>query len=513
MHSSSQTINAAGQELVLRLPEVAHTKSGCAFCPTDDVWDVFDGPFHLRLDFLRLKGDFAHVRDPLKACLLVFARSNSPYYTQNLFGVFVNFASTRDASEPFMSVSVAEVSNYINRLKPHERWKQGTFNALLQKWNALGLPGVEAEAALYLSERRKPGNEKGAAVRTRDPVHGPFSQAEYTALYKAVDAAYGQGELPQWAAVLTRLLFACGGRISQYAALKLRDLERRQDAFVLRLPQVKNRTAHVRVVFKEFNLSPQTGRFIKDYVDQLSAEAESEDSAMFPESMVLTEGSARERPSTDMFFGHCTADALRRVFISALREIAPPTERLDYAPIPISPRRFRYTLGTRMAEEGASRAVIADALGHADLQNVGVYFEASPKIVENIDKAMDALLAPLANAFRGRLVEDEEHSTHKGAPGSRIIDLRVSTAPLASCSGKGSGCAFNKPVACYTCFKFEPWLDAPHEKILARLEAERARLADDPQMARINDDAINAVRQVIAECEAVRAQRAGGAPQ
>ena len=51
-------------------------------------------------------------------------------------------------------------------------------------------------------------------------------------------------------------------------------------------------------------------------------------------------------------------------------------------------------------------------------------------------------------------------------------------------------------MACYTCFKFEPWLDAPHEKVLARLEAERARLADDPQMARINDDAINAVRQV-----------------
>ncbi len=513
MHSSSQTTNALNYALALRLPEVAHTKSGVAFCPTEDVWDMFDGPFRLHLDFLRLGENLAVVRDSLKACLLVFIKGNSPHYVQNLFSAFCHFLSMREGPAPFASFSVAEVSSYRARLQPHEAWRVGTLNVLVQKWHALGLPGVDDAAVDYLRERRKPGNEKGAAVRTRDPVHGPFSHAEYTSLYKAVDAAFGRGMLPQWAAVLTRLLFACGGRISQYASLKLADLVCKPDSFALQVPQVKNGAAHVRAAFKEFSLSPQTGRMVKEHVDALLAQGETLDSPMFPEARVLTGKSEKRRPVNDRFFGHCTARDLGRAFVSTLQAISPPSDRLGYAPIPISTRRFRYTLGTRMAEEGASRAVIADALGHADLQNVGVYFEASPKIVENIDKAMDALLAPLANAFRGRLVEDEEHSTHKGAPGSRIIDLRVSTAPLASCSGKGSGCAFNKPVACYTCFKFEPWLDAPHEKVLARLEAERARLADDPQMARINDDAINAVRQVIAECEAVRAQRAGGAPQ
>lgn len=513
MRSSSPTNSAQAHALAPRLPEVAHTKSGVAFCPTDDVWDVLDGPFRMHLDFLRLGEDLAVVRDSLKSCLLVFVKSYSPHYAQNLFSAFRHFLTLRGEAGPFTSFSVAEVANYRARLQPHEAWRVGTLNVLLQKWHALGLPGVDDDAAAYLGEKRKPGNDKGTAVRARDPVHGPFSHAEYTALYKAVDTAFGQGTLPHWAAVLTRLLFACGGRISQYASLKLTDLVCRQDSFALQLPQVKNGAAHARAVLKEFSLSPQTGRMVKEYADVLLAEGETPDSPMFPEARVLAAKSRPQRPDNDLFFGHCTAQDLGRVFRTALQAVAPPSERLDFAPTPISTRRFRYTLGTRMAEEGASRAVIADALGHADLQNVGVYFEASPKIVENIDKAMDAMLAPLANAFRGRLIEDEEHSTHKGAPGSRIIDLRVSTAPLASCSGKGSGCAFNKPVACYTCFKFEPWLDAPHEKVLARLEAERARLADDPQMARINDDAINAVRQVIAECEAVRAQRAGGAPQ
>lgn len=148
-----------------------------------------------------------------------------------------------------------------------------------------------------------------------------------------------------------------------------------------------------------------------------------------------------------------------------------------------------------------------------DLQHVDVYFEASPAIVDNIDKAMGRQLAPLARAFKGRLVEDEDHSTNKGEPGSRIIDFRVSSRPLASCAGKGQGCAFNKPVACYSCFRFEPWLDGPHELVLKRLEADRERWAHDERMAAINDVAIEAVREVIAECAQARAQQAsrGGA--
>ena len=74
----------------------------------------------------------------------------------------------------------------------------GTLNVLLQKWVELQLPGVTAECAAYLREHRKPGNSKGDAVRTRDPVKGPFSEDEYTALHSAANAAYGKGDLPLW---------------------------------------------------------------------------------------------------------------------------------------------------------------------------------------------------------------------------------------------------------------------------------------------------------------------------
>lgn len=495
-------------ERVSRLPDTAFTKGKILYRPVDDVWSWTDGPFRLHIDFGVVDGQFAALREPLKACLLVYTAGYSCHYVQNLFGAFRHFMSTRNTAQPFSSFSVAEVSNYAARLKPHEAWRLSTLNVLLQKWSALRLPGVDDACAEYLRERRKPGNEKGKAVRTRDPVSGPFSEAEYTALYKAVDTAYGTGALPLWAAVLTRLLFACGGRISQYASLKLSDLTSPQGSFVLRLPQVKKGEVNARMSFRNFDLSPQTGRLVQELVDQMLSEGQGIEAPLLHERLVMKRGlQETRRSSEDPFYGHCTAQNLAKVLMTELEAIAPPTERLDFAPIPVSTRRFRYTFGTRMAEEGMSKAVIADRLGHADLQNVDVYFEASPKIIENIDRAMGAMLAPLASAFRGRLIEGEEDSTAKGAPGSRIIDFRVSNAAVGSCGGSGKGCRFNKPVACYTCFRFEPWLDAPHEKVLARLEEERRKHGADERVARANDDAIRAVHEVMAECAQAQAQR------
>jgi hypothetical protein len=159
------------------------------------------------------------------------------------------------------------------------------------------------------------------------------------------------------------------------------------------------------------DISPQTGRFAQEYIDGLRAIGHGDDAPLFPEGVVMAFGPrADRRANDDMFFGHCTSQVLSKGYSGALKDIAPPTERLEFAPIPVIPKRFRYTFGVRLAEEGASKTVIADRLGHTDLQHVGVYVQASPKIVENIDKAIGTQLAPLARAFRGHLVEDRRLS-------------------------------------------------------------------------------------------------------
>lgn len=492
--------------LVATFPPRIFTRSGASLDPQEDLWEWVDGPFNARINFRWYTNGFEIFVPALKFALIPYVKGYSCRYVEHLETIFRKFVRVIGEC-PGGPISTVHISKFREKLLPHERWRLGIINVLFQKWVKLGLPGVDPECATFLAKQRKIKNKTGEAVRTRNPITGPLSEEEYTALHSAANAAYGRNDLPLWCLILTRLLFACGGRISQYASLKLCDFDR--SSLVLKLPQAKTREVHTRKSFLEFDLSPHTGRLIEEYIDGLLEQGAEENSALFPEVLVKDLGTSKSRAPDDLFLGHCSPGSLSQRFRIYIAEVAPPTSRLNYALLPISPRRLRYTFGVRLAEEGASRVVIANRLGHADLQSVDVYFAASPKIVENIDRAMGGALAPLANAFKGQLVANEDDTTHRGARGSRIIDFRISTAPVGSCAGKGQGCGFNKPVACYTCFRFEPWLDAPHEKVLKRLLDEREKWTGDERMAAVNDEPIRAVEEVIALCTAALQQRQG----
>lgn len=491
-----------------QIPNRAFTRSKIAFDPRPDQWHWKDGAHEVQIDFTSLPSRFQHFSPQLKQCLMVFAKGYSASYVINLFNGFLHFCRAISGSdEPCERISKEEVSKYRQSLDAHEAWRLGGLNPLVQKWFDLSLPGVTEDCVSHLKGQRKPGNDKGAAVRQRDPEKGPFSEEEFRSLFRAVDAAYGSDVIPVWLVAMFRLLSACGGRTSQYASLKIKDFQRASsNGATLQLPQVKTGSSSARDHFLTFDISLQTAHIVDEHISILTSKGYGPSSAMFPLALLLEHAKVDSRSEHDLFHGHLTTSQLRDAFCRLMKPIAPFTDRLGFTQIPVSPRRFRYTFGTRMAEEGCSRAVIANRLGHTDLQNVEVYFEASPAIIENIDRAMNAGLAPIAEAFCGRLIEDESQATLGGATGSRIIDFRTSTSAVGSC-GQNKGCSFNKPVACYTCFKFEPWLDAPHEQLLERLQSEREKSADS-RMASINDGAIKAIKEVIAECRVVREQRA-----
>jgi integrase len=466
---SPEKFSSKRLDLVASQPEVLVLKSGATMVLLETLWICQDGVFRIYMDYSRVPAGYGALIPSFKNALRFYLRANSPAYCQNLFNSFIHFLTKIDGPVgDCRSVHLRQIQQFESRLESHEKPRINALNALLQKWHGLGLAGVHEECTNYLSERRKPGNTKDEAVRTQDPVKGPYSQQEYTALYRAFDVAYGQGNLYLWTFILARLLFAVGGRISQYASMKILDFviandESGRRIHQIKVPQVKKGLDHSRESFITFDLSSQTGNLILDYANELYAQGFTKDSALFPKELLFERITGVEGQL--QFKGHCISSSLSALFSRCVKALSPSTERLNYGQIPISPQRFRYTFGTRMVEEGCSRAVVAERLGHSDLQNVDCYFEASPSIVDNIDAVMGGFLAPVAQAFCGRLVEDERSSTHGGAPGTRIVDFKVSTSGTGSCARDlCQGCGFDKPKACYTCFKFEPWLDGPHEK-------------------------------------------------
>jgi hypothetical protein len=179
-------------------------------------------------------------------------------------------------------------------------------------------------------------------------------------------------------------------------------------------------------------------------------------------------------------------------------------------------KRFRITLAQRAVDDGKDKYTVAELLDHSDTQNVGVYFEASPAMVERLDRFMAMELAPLAQAFAGVLVLSEADARRGNDLKSRIYDktLRDNVdRPLGTC-GQLSFCGLHVPFACYTCRHFQPWIDAPHEEFLLALIEDRDRMVAEsysPKIYNIKNRTILAVAEVIQLCAAEMEMLSGDA--
>jgi len=139
-----------------------------------------------------------------------------------------------------------------------------------------------------------------------------------------------------------------------------------------------------------------------------------------------------------------------------------------------------------------------------------VYFNNRSDVVRNLDRAISTLLAPVAQAFMGKIIKSEAEATRAGDPASRIRHRNAKTRKfegLGSCGELGV-CGLFAPIACYTCVDFQAWLEAPHELVLEALEERRAeKLSEgaDPKWTQLYDETILAVRLVMQRCAQIMA--------
>jgi integrase len=462
----------------------------------------------MHLDFNAVTASAA-IRTGLKHVLKWYVENESPSHVANLFSRFKHFAASVRLGEDITST---ELINYKTTLDGATGWYLGTLSGLLKRWYALCIPGVGHDAANLLRSIRIKGNRKGQAVLTMDPEQGRFTDMEFEAILDALKAAYQRDEIEEGAYVLALLFIALGPRPIQYAALKIRDLQVLETSdgktYLLSVPRAKRREQMARSSFTRRTLIPEIGELVRAYADEVKKDFEGvlpdpTDAPMFP---------AKIRTSVEPkgFEYHRTSLALIQWFRLTTNKLLVHSERTG-GPIKMTATRFRRTLGCRAADEGQGELVIAELLDHTDTQNVGVYVEATPGMMERIDRAVALKLAPLAQAFAGTIITDESQATRANDPTSRIRDPRFdSSAPVGNC-GQFGFCSFLAPVACYTCRSFEPWLDGPHERVLEFLIKERDRLLvqADKRVASINDRTILAVADVVGRCAEIKGEPIG----
>ena len=505
---------SAGPEGLVALPDLARARGGAEFDPRADRWSWRDSLSTVSLDFAPFRDLLAPpLIAALKATLIWYAEVHSPNTLNTSRWQVLHFlrAVVGEGLPPLNSIRGVDLLNYKASLSSDTAYYLGRIGSVLRRWARLGLPGVQ-DAISLLDDMRIGGGVRGMPVMTMCPVVGPFTNLELEAIQAAVDEAFADGSIGEEPYLLTWLLLALGQRPIQYAALKVCDLSRAVSAdgaetFTLKVPRAKQHE-NPRTSFKERHLIPQIGRPLWNYAQRVRERfegllADPEQAPMFPQKRpgVMARG----------FEYHYTANSLTMALRAVLAKLNVVSERTGES-MNISPVRFRRTFGTRAAQEGHGELVIAELLDHTDTQHVGVYVASVPEIAARIDRAVAMELAPLAQAFKGMVIESESQATRGADPTSRIRDLRIdrSGQPMGSC-GQHAHCGFARPVACYTCRSFEPWLDGPHESVLqhllARRESQLTRLG--PRMASINDRAILAVTEVVELCRVMLEERAG----
>lgn len=336
------------------------------------------------------------------------------------------------------------------------------------QWGAFvqEFPEFSRRLALTIRTIRAPGNRKGDAVRNWDPVKGPFTDDEVDLMVEALREEVGDPEQRAY----VHLLLELGVRPLVLSLLRREHLlhfsvddghggSSGKRFYHLRVPKLKSRGSTI-AEWKIRPISAELGDLLEAIQPDTTGSA-----PLFPPLAVT------EHPNGRVARGI-------RTWARSAGLVSPRTgETLE-----TNPRRFRYTLATRMAYAGASREQIAEMLDHTDLQNVEVYIEAAARGLEEIDEALENSDFDLVmRLFEGTVVK-KSAVTHDSTEERRTIPGSIPQIPTAPfpvgaigwCgrdTRKDGLCSLAPPLSCYLCDKFAAFEDAPHGEIADAIEA------------------------------------------
>lgn len=413
-------------------------------------------------------------------------------------------------------------------LGEQRQWPMGALRGFLLAWYDYGYSGVTEDIVQLLKGWRLKGNAVGEAVANGSPDDGPYTDLELAAILDSATMAVADHKLrfTDFAYLLSLAMLA--RRAMQIAALKGKDLLRTSENGVvehrINIPRVKQRGKGFRESFRSLAIIEDLYLVLKHQhrksIDALAAaiDAPINDDIAKEVPIFLNPTALRGITSLDqveaLLFGnapdrlHATTHMLASSLKRCEMTITARSERTGKL-IQLAARRFRYTRGTNLRREGFGPFVIAELLDHTDIQNVGVYTENTPREAVIIDEHVGARLAPFAQACLGTLVNSERDAVRGDDPNSRVPNGNQET--VGTCGNYGF-CASGYR-ACYTCFHFQPWVNGPHDEVLAELyaEKERTKAAGCAEVVvNANDQLILAVEHCVLLC--TRAQSAPPTP-
>lgn len=371
----------------------------------------------------------------------------------------------------------ASNGDYFRHLRIFYRWGTARQHA-----------GFNLETARILDATKAKLHPVGHHVRFRHPTKGPFSPAEKAQILQAIRAQKGQDT----DRALVMLHLELGLHPKAAARLYNRDLRQIHSSegtiYQLDVPRVKKRGAERET--RRRPVSPQLGQLLA----RLQQGA--------PDDHLLYWLSAHY-PEGDI-------SSFMKRWANEAALISPRTGERLY----LNPRRFRYTLATHLAEEGASRFHLALVLDHSDLKYVDVYTETTSTIATQVATATDAFLEPLVHRFLGKIVDTGREPAFPNLGVNQLVPAATPhlTLPVLNTGGVGlcgrdvvrdGLCQLFPPLSCYLCPSFAALRAGPHRELLASIQAFLAAHEEvmDPRIAAQFGQVQQAIQELLARVE------------
>jgi integrase len=317
-------------------------------------------------------------------------------------------------------------------------------------------------------------------VRTKKGHHGSqiarileqtLSRAAIAHILDACDSAYGKGELDIGHYSFTHLAFAVFVRPTSYMQIRVGDLElnTKSKQYSIRIVTAKTGEAVPSKVNYRVNeplgvlLTKQRQHVIETYGHLVPSE-DIQKLALFPARQLMDDGKRwSHKYANDNFGMYSDSTAFNLGYGKAIKK------NLKDRSLTLGANALRHTVGTLLAQTGASAKTIQAVLRHATDVVCKAYVDiAVAGISSEISKAMHPAfqvhLPSLVNfGSKSDLVTPEKLIQSEDCETGQIVDT-------GEC-GKSIACA-NAPIVCYGCFRFRPFWDADHSVNLRVAERE-----------------------------------------
>lgn len=285
--------------------------------------------------------------------------------------------------------------------KPRKGYSAGIVRSFYQ-WGAdSDQPCIDFSTQLsaILREMRLKGPASGELVASRDSRRGAYTRQELEMIFAACQSGKGTDQ----DRALTWTFLETAARPVQIYLLRNCDL------LVIKNPEEEETdesspphleySLNVRMAkqdddvarYQEIPLSPSCGRLLQEIRGPEAAP----DERLFWWIKKLYIKDINKRLKA--FFEAADLRSPRLPVDSSDPE-GPCFERL-----PVTARRFRYSIPTDRIARGDSPENVQDLLGHKNLKTTGIYVETSPLIADEFQRATDFAIRPLVERMQGRV--------------------------------------------------------------------------------------------------------------